>query len=101
MDWSIMGDQSSSLCPPAGVSLTLRGHLIGPRCSEEEELLHVGSEVTCSRLKVIGPRCSEEELLHGSHVDLNVELSNASLCEDVVRLAEDPAGVGVWGHQQL
>lgn len=31
-------------------------------------------------LQVIGPRCSEEEeLLHGGHFDLNVQLSNSSL----------------------
>lgn len=66
-------------CPAPGLSLTLRG-----------------------RLQVIGPWCSEEEeLLHGSLFNLNVELSNSGLCEDVVRLAEDPAGVGVGGDQQL
>lgn len=41
---------------------------------------HPRSKVTCSRLKVIGPRCSEEEeLLHGGRFDLNVQLSNSGL----------------------
>lgn len=41
------------------------------------------------------------ELLHGSRVDLNVQLSYSGLCEDVVRLAEDPASVCVRSHQQF
>lgn len=56
--------------------------------------------------KAFGPRTPKDQekcvgLLHGSHVNLNIQLSDASLCENVVRLAEDPSRICIGRHKEF
>lgn len=65
MCWAEASWESSSYCPPPPVT-------VRPTMAQREE----GGV----RLELIGPRCSQgEELLHGGCFNLNIQLPNSGL----------------------
>lgn len=56
--------------------------------------------------KAFGPGTPKDQekcgrLLHGCHVNLNIKLSDANLCENVVSLAENPSRICVRRHKKF
>lgn len=122
--WSVMGKSVMFISPlpqcqsevqqPGGVSLTSRLKVIGPSCWQEAELLHCGCfnlNIQLSNTSLHRPQVTSSVHLHtiqvpvwrccGARDYLCEGVMCGYLCEDVVCLAENPAGVGIGGDQQF